>query len=80
MPIISIRVDEGTKKAMNTHKDVKWSEVIREGIKKRLKEENTRKVERGRLLKAVKLTGTLRRKSPGFDSTKEIRRWREVRR
>ncbi|MBU2559443.1 hypothetical protein KKA03_00935 [archaeon] len=80
MPIISIRVDGRTKKAMNAHKDVKWSEVVREGIKKRLQEEDIRKIERGRLLKAVELTNALRRRSPGFDSTKEIRRWREIRR
>jgi hypothetical protein len=80
MPVISIRVDDETKRAMNAHKNVKWSEVIREGIKRKLAEEEARKVDRRLLLKAVKATDMLRRKSPGFDSTEEIRRWREARR
>jgi hypothetical protein len=80
MPIISTRVDEETKRAIDAHKNVKWSEVIRERIKEKLEEEEARKVDRRLLLTAVEVTDRVRRRSPGFDSTKEIRRWREARR
>ncbi|NOZ76487.1 MAG: hypothetical protein GXO65_02165 [Euryarchaeota archaeon] len=80
MPTISIRVDDETKRAMDARRDINWSEVVRRGIKERLKMEEIRRIDRRRLLDSIEVTQKLRRKSPGFDSTKEIRRWREARR
>ncbi len=80
MSVISLRIDEKTKKKMGQLKHINWSHVIREGILRRIEEEEKRKIDRPLLLEAVKENDRLKRKVPGYDSTLEIRKWREARR
>lgn len=80
MPVISLRIDEKTKKKMSTLKHINWSQIIREEIIHRIKYEEERKIDRTLLLTAIEETNRLRRKVPGYNSTLEIRKWRETRR
>jgi Arc/MetJ-type ribon-helix-helix transcriptional regulator len=75
MAIITIRVDEETRRRMKEFRHINWSSVIREAIKRRLEEEAGRN-----LAKAVLITERLRTKAPeGWDSTEVIRYWRSRR-
>ena len=81
MAVISVRVDERTKERMKSFSYINWSEVIRRAIAERILEEETKKRRlnpRG-LSEAVEITERVRRPSPGWSSTEEIRRWREQR-
>lgn len=75
MPIVTVRINERVKEEMGRHSHINWSEVMREAIVKRLKDE------RGRdLAEAVLINERLRRKAPkGWDSTQVIREWRRRR-
>lgn len=77
MPVVSFRIDEKTKKKMRALKHINWSQLIRESIMHKIEE--ARRIDRALLLKAVEETDSLRRKVPGYDSTAEIRKWRERR-
>jgi transcriptional regulator of met regulon len=73
--IITVRVDEETKKKMNQLRHVNWSAVLREAIDQKLAQESNRD-----LVNAVITTDKLRKKAPpGWDSLEVIRFWREHR-
>ena len=75
MAIISVRIDDKLKKEMDKLKHINWSEVIRQAIVSKLRDENNRN-----LAKAVLLTERVRKKaSDGWDTTEIIRHWREYR-
>jgi len=79
--IVSARIEEETRRRMRRLPHVNWSQVIREAIEERLQtEEARRRPERAQLLEAKRLAGSVRRPSPGWDSTEEIRKWRDLRR
>ncbi len=78
--VISARIDEETRRRMRRLPQVNWSEVIRGAIVEKIREEERRReVDPRDLREAVKITDSLRAKSEGWDSTEEIRRWRERR-
>ena len=73
MSIVTVRVDEETKKRMNRLRHVNWSGVLRDAIDRKLNEESSRD-----LAQAVLLTDKVRKKAPpGWNSTEVIRYWRE---
>ena len=75
MTTISVRIDDSLKKEMDRLKDVNWSEVLRQAIQARLRQNGQRN-----LAKAVLLTEKIRKPAPpGVDSTEIIRYWREHR-
>jgi len=79
--VVSARIDEETRRRMRRHPGVNWSQVIREAIEGRLDEEDTRRrPERAQLFEARALVDSVRAPSSGWDSTEEIRKWRELRR
>jgi len=79
--VVSARIDEETRRRMRRLPHVNWSQVIREAINDRLRrEEMRRRPDRAQLLEAKRLADSIRRPSPGWDSTEEIRRWRDLRR
>ncbi len=90
MEVISAKVDKRTKNRMKRFPDINWSEVIREAIIRKLREEELRRkinpVNREELVKAAKATDMLRSKqaaiseNESWNSVEEIRRWRERRR
>jgi len=63
--------------------DVNWAEVIREALRERieLEEELRRPIDRARAHRAARGMDAVRTNLPvlRFDSTKEVRRWREFR-
>jgi hypothetical protein len=79
--VVSARIGEGTRLRMRRHPRVNWSQVIREAIEDKLDEEDARRrPDRAQLLGAKMLVDSVRAPSPGWDSTEEIRKWRERRR
>jgi len=81
MSVISVRLDEETRRKMKLLSHLNWSEVIRQAIiQKILEEENKkRKLDPNILKEAAELTDKIRRPSPGWSSTEEIRKWRQLR-
>jgi len=78
MDVVSVRVDSKIRKKMKLLSYINWSEVIRKAILQRILEEERKKrrLDPNALLKAMEITDKIRRPSPGWDSTEEIRRWR----
>ncbi|MBN1762780.1 MAG: hypothetical protein JW878_06870 [Methanomicrobia archaeon] len=75
MPVVTVRVDEQLKREMEKLKHINWSEVIRNTVEAKIKEGSSRN-----LAEAVLLNERLRKKAPeGWDSTREIKRWRQRR-
>lgn len=75
MATITVRVDEELRRRMRALSHVNWSEVIREAIRRKLREEEGRS-----LAEAVLLNEKLRRRPPeGWDSARAIREWRSRR-
>ena len=74
--IITVRVDEELKRKMEEAKWIKWSEVIRDAIRKKLEEERKRNV-----AYAVKLQMELlsKQQQKMDDTTEIIRKFRDER-
>ncbi len=72
---ITVRIDPEIKKKMRKFSYINWSEVVREAILKKLREE-----ERKNVAEALLINEKLRRKAPeGWDSAEVIRSWRRKR-
>jgi len=84
MEVVSIKVAPETKRRMEHLRDINWSEVLRDAIRRRLElEERLRTpIDRRRVLEAARRMDEFRAQiGPSeYDSTKEIRRWRDLRR
>jgi hypothetical protein len=80
---MSIRVDHETRRRMASIANINWAEVIRETLRERLEleEELRRPINRQRALRAARGSDGLRSKlrTGDFNSTREVRRWRESR-
>ena len=75
MSTVTVRVPREIRELMKKYRNVNWSEVVREAILKKIREESERN-----LAEAVLLNEKLRRKAPeGWDSVKVIRNWRRKR-
>lgn len=75
MTNISVRIDPELKEKMDKFKDLNWSAVIRDAIKKRIESETERN-----LAKAVLINERIIKKAPkDFNSSDIIRRFREER-
>jgi hypothetical protein len=81
MDVVSIRVDKELREKMRLLSYINWSEVIREAVARKILEEASKKrrLDPNLLLEAAKISDSIRRPSPGWDSTEEIRKWREQR-
>ena len=81
---VSFKVDSKLKKKMQQYKDINWSEILREVVKKRIKiEEELRnhEIDLALAIKASAEIDKLRKKSDGtWNGAEEIRKWREIRR
>ncbi|OGS45351.1 MAG: hypothetical protein A3K66_05065 [Euryarchaeota archaeon RBG_16_67_27] len=84
MEVVSIKVAPETKRRMEHLRDINWSEVLRQAIRRRLElEERLRApVDRRRALAAARRMDDFRKRvgPSDFDSTREIRKWRDLRR
>jgi hypothetical protein len=83
MDVMSVRIDTNTRRRMAVIDDVNWAEVIRDMLKERLEleEELRRSIDHRRALRGSREADRIRRKlgTSRFDSTKEVRRWRDSR-
>lgn len=79
-----MKVDAATKKRMARLRDINWSEVLREAIRRRLEIEEWLRtpIDRRRAMAAARRMDAFRASvgPSDFDSTKEIRKWRDLRR
>src|SRR3989449_5986047 len=79
--VVSVKVDDDTKRRMDGLRDLNWSEVVRTAIQRRLEaEEALRKpVDRARAKRAGRAIDRLRQSLPAgdYDLAKEIRKWRD---
>jgi hypothetical protein len=83
MDVMSVRVDPTTKDRMADLADVNWAEVIRMALRERIELERDlrRPLNRRRAVRASRVMDEIRARTVGsFDSTKEIRKWRNSRR
>jgi len=81
MSVISVRIDEQTRRKMKLLSHLNWSEVIRQAIIQKIKEEENRKrrLDPKMLKEAAEITDKIRKPSPSWSSTEEIRKWRDLR-
>lgn len=81
MDVVSFRVDKELRKKMRSLPYINWSSVFREAVTKKILEEESkrRRLDSNALSEAVEITERIRRTSPRWDSTEEIRKWREER-
>lgn len=81
MSVISVRIDEQTRRKMKLLSHLNWSEVIRQAITQKIKEEENRKrrLDPKMLKEAAEITDRIRKPSPSWSSTEEIRKWRDLR-
>jgi len=80
--VVSVKVDRRTKEKMRRFSNVNWSETIRDAIRNRLNQEELkeRHLDLRELQEASKIADSIRKPSPpGWDSTAEIRKWRDSR-
>jgi len=81
MSVISVRIDEQTRRKMKLLSHLNWSEVIRQAIIQKIEEEENRKrrLDPKMLKEAAEITDKIRKPSPSWSSTEEIRKWRDLR-
>jgi hypothetical protein len=81
--VVSFKVDSSTKRRMARIRDINWSAVLRDAIRRRLELEEWPRapIDRRRALDAARRMDEFRGQiGPSqYDSTTEIRRWRELR-
>ncbi len=75
MPLVTVRIDDGLKREMESV-PINWSEAIRGAIVKVIAERRIRN-----RIRAAQLNDRIRIPVPkGFDTTRIIREWRDLRR
>lgn len=82
MEVVSVKVDKKIKERMQRHSQVNWSETIRDAIRNRLDEEEMkeRHLDLKEVQEASRIADSIRKPTPpGWDSTVEIRKWRDAR-
>jgi hypothetical protein len=82
MEVVSAKVDKRLRDKMRKLGHVNWSEVIRCALSAKVEEEEAkllRSIDKESLMEASSMTDQIRKSSKGWNSTEEIRRWREAR-
>lgn len=78
--VVSFRIDKELKRRMDQLKHINWSEVVRRAIHETIirEEARMRKKDPERIRRAARRSDMLSRKVEGWNSVREIRRWREA--
>jgi hypothetical protein len=81
MEIITARIDKETKEKMKKLSYINWSDVIRESVIKRISDEESSKrlIDRNAIAEGITIAAKVRKSSMGWNSTEEIRKWRDQR-
>jgi hypothetical protein len=79
--VVSVKVDKKTREKMRKFSNVNWSETIRSAIETKLEEEElkNRHLDFDEIRNASKIADSVRRPIKGWNSTAEIRKWRDQR-
>ncbi|MHB1440710.1 MAG: hypothetical protein ACYCSO_06775 [Cuniculiplasma sp.] len=82
MEIITARIDKETKEKMKKFSYINWSDVIRESVLKRLKDEESKErvIDKEAVAEGITKAAMIRKSSIGWNSTEEIRKWRDIKR
>ena len=78
MEVVSVKVDKETRDKMRRLSYINWSETVRRAIE--AEELKNRNVDPRDIRAGLAIAASIRRKSGGWDSTEEIRKWRDRRR
>lgn len=78
MPVISVRVDEETKAAMDERETVNWSAVLRRSIEAELADDHERDLARAVLLTERVRNSISADEATESDTTDSIRRFRDM--
>ena len=82
--VVSVKVDEKTKRLMKMHDEINWSAVVRRSIERKLEEADSKKLDVAAIDKAIKSMDETRKKhrlKKGEKTSEElIREWRDKRR
>ena len=82
MVVISLKIDERTKKLMEMHDEINWSAVLRKSLEQRLEEMKKPVIDKGRAKDACEDVDRLRKKYrniSGKNSEEIVREWRDKR-
>lgn len=79
MEVVSTKVEKETKDKMKKFSYINWSEVIRESVKERIEQEESRSrlLDRAKIRAAIDIAEAVRKPSKKWNSTEEIRKWRK---
>ena len=82
MEVVSFKVDKETRDKMRRLSYINWSETVRRAIEATIEAEElkNRNVDPRDIRAGLAIAASIRRKSGGWDSTEEIRKWRDRRR
>ena len=82
MEIITARIDKETKEKMKKFSYINWSDVIRESVLKRLRDEESKErvIDKEAVAEGITKAAMIRKSSIGWNSTEEIRKWRDIKR
>jgi len=80
MSTIDVRVDKETYRKMKLLSHIDWNKIARQAINTKIAEEEAkRRLDPNTLKEAAKMTDKISKTSPSWNSTKEIRKWRDHR-
>ena len=82
MGIVSFRVDDELKKEMKRLKTINWSEVLRQFVADKIREELRKPFDPVRRVKGSQLASDIQARhpvEPGWNSTEVTRKWRDQR-
>lgn len=81
MEVVSVKVDKETRERMRRLSRVNWSETIRRAIEQAIEFEEFRErhVDPKDIEQGLAMASAVRRTAGGWDSTREIREWRDRR-
>ena len=79
METITARIDRETKGKMKKLSCINWSDVIRDSVNRKIREEESREriIDRGAIAEGIEIASGVRKSSFGWNSTEEIRKWRD---
>lgn len=78
MDTVSAKVEKETKEKMKKLSYINWSEVIRDTLKSRIEEEESRRrsLDMDLIREGVEIAASVRKTARNWNSTEEIRKWR----
>lgn len=79
METVSAKIEKETKEKMKKLSYINWSEVIRETLRAKIEEEESKRrtLDSNLIKEGRNIAASVRKTSKGWNSTEEIRKWRD---